>query len=226
MKFYIPPTIKSDFEDWLNTDVANVNYDFEIIRDWYAQAAVKRIRATYFPIAWKSKIGNSDTNSNFKTGYGWEIRKGDLAVREDGTIYMLNWQVQRNPNNQSTQAIACNARLSFARHMDEVLDGRGFLVSEAMEKVIAPDIPCVYAEYTGRPDYAANYNTPGISADHLLTVQLQLNSRTDEIRIGDTFALMHSKYRIVNRVDSEIEIGRRHGIINLMARRIAGEEQR
>ena len=124
MKFYIPPTVKSDFEDWLNTDVANVNYDFEIIRDWYAQAAVKRIRATYFPIAWKSKIGNSDANSNFKTGYGWEIRKGDIAVREDGTIYMLNWQVQRNPNNQSTQAIACNARLSFARHMDEVLDDR------------------------------------------------------------------------------------------------------
>ena len=43
MKFYIPPTIKSDFEDWLNTDVANVNYDFEIIRDWYAQAAVRKI---------------------------------------------------------------------------------------------------------------------------------------------------------------------------------------
>ena len=122
MKFYIPPTIKSDFEDWLNTNVANVNYDFEIIRDWYDQAAVKRIRATYFPIAWKSKIGNSDANSNFKTGYGWEIRKGDIAVREDGT--------------------------------------------------------------------------------------------------------MHSRYRVVNRVDSEIEIEHRHGIINLMARRIAGEEQR
>ena len=40
MKFYIPPTIKSDFEDWLNTDVANVNYDFEIMRDWYDQAAI------------------------------------------------------------------------------------------------------------------------------------------------------------------------------------------
>ena len=45
-------------------------------------------------------------------------------------------------------------------------------------------------------------------------------------RMGDTFELMHSKYRVVNRVDSEIEIEHRHGIINLMARRIAGEEQR
>ena len=44
--------------------------------------------------------------------------------------------------------------------------------------------------------------------------------------MGDTFELMHSKYRVVNRVDSEIEIEHRHGIINLMARRIAGEEQR
>ena len=110
--------------------------------------------------------------------------------------------------------------------MDEVLDDRGFLISEATEKSIAPDMPCVYAEYTGRPDYAANYNTPGISADHLLTVQLQLNAKTDEIRMDDTFELMHSKYRVVNRVDSEIEIEHRHGIINLMARRIAGEEQR
>ena len=87
-------------------------------------------------------------------------------------------------------------------------------------------MPCVYAEYTGRPDYAANYNTPGISADHLLTVQLQLNAKTDEIRMSDTFEVMHSKYRVVNRVDSEIEIEHQHGIINLMARRITGEEQR
>ena len=52
MKFYIPPTIKSDFEGWASTDVANVNYDFEIIRDWYDQAAVKLILATKFKIAW------------------------------------------------------------------------------------------------------------------------------------------------------------------------------
>lgn len=29
MKFYIPPTLKDDFEIWLHTDVPNTNYDFE-----------------------------------------------------------------------------------------------------------------------------------------------------------------------------------------------------
>ena len=91
---------------------------------------------------------------------------------------------------------------------------------------IAPDMPCVYAEYTGRPDYASNYNTPGISPDHLLTVQVQFNPLTDGIRLGDAFELCNTKYRIVNRVDSEVEINRDYGIINLMARRIAGEAKR
>ena len=141
------------------------------MRDWYAreQEGYKpvRLRALYFSINWKSKIGNSDANSNFKTGYRVKIRKGDIVIREDGRIYMLNWKVQEMPNNQTTQAIDCNAMLTFTRHVDETVDDKGFLVEEAREEIIVPPIPCVYAEYTGRPDYAANYNTPGISPDHL-----------------------------------------------------------
>ena len=38
MKFYIPPTLEQDFVDWLNTDVSNINYDFELVRDWYARS--------------------------------------------------------------------------------------------------------------------------------------------------------------------------------------------
>lgn len=214
MKFYIPPTVQSDFTDWLNTDVQNANYTFRMIRDWYDQQELPEIRAMYFPIAWKSKIGNSDANSNFKTDYGVIIRKGDLAIREDGGIYMLNWTVQRNPNNQSSQAIACNAKLTFMREVEEKLDDRGFLLEEAGTIEIAPDMPCVYAEYTGRPDYASSYNTPGISPDHLLVVQVQFNSHTDGIRLGDEFELTHTRYRIVNRVDSEVELNREYGIIN------------
>lgn len=99
MKFYIPPALEQDFRDWLASDVAHANYNFELIRDWYAKDAEGyepvRLRALYFPINWKSKIGNSDANSNFKTSYDVPVRKGDLVVREDnGQIYMLNWQVQ------------------------------------------------------------------------------------------------------------------------------------
>lgn len=214
MKYYVPSRLRQDFENWLRMDVENANYDFQIIRNWYQPGEAQSIRALFFPISWKSKIGNSDANSNFKTSYGCIIRKGDIAIREDGMILMLNWQVQNNPNNQSTQAIACNARFQFERHVDEKVDSKGYLLEEAHDEIIAPEIPGVYAEYTGRPDYAASYNTPGISPDHLLTVQVQFNSRTDQIRLGDELNLMNSRYRIVNRVDSEVDIDRQYGIIN------------
>lgn len=46
----------------------------------------KRIRATYFPVDWKSKVGNSDASANFKTDWHNMIRKGDIVVRESGEI--------------------------------------------------------------------------------------------------------------------------------------------
>ena len=229
MKFYIPPTLEKDFKDWLETDVAHANYDFELIRDWYAREAEDyepiHLRALYFSINWKSKIGNSDANSNFKTSYDVKIRKGDIVIREDGRIFMLNWTVQDMPNNQSTQAIICNTMLSFTRHVEDTVDERGFLIEEAHEETIVPPIPCVFAEYAGRPDYMTNYNSPGVSADHLLTVQVQWNDMTKQLRTSDEFELLHSKYRVVDIVGTELDISQEHGILNLMARKVAGEDK-
>lgn len=189
--FWIPPNIQTDFENYLMTDVPGSNYTFEWVRDWYEQQAdvytPQFIRAMHFPINWKSKIGNSDANSNFRTVLQNDIRKGDIVIREDGVIFMLNWQVQRHINNLSTQAIDCNAFISFFREVDEVLDERGYLLEEAGQKVLVKDLPCVYSEYAGRPDYGTNYNTPGITPDHLLTVQVQFNSHTAALRINDKF---------------------------------------
>ena len=74
------------------TDAPNANYTFELVRDWYAREAAdympEFIRAMYFSINWKSKIGNSDANSNLRTFLRVNIRKGDLVIREDGHIYM------------------------------------------------------------------------------------------------------------------------------------------
>lgn len=106
--------------------------------------------------------------------------------------------MQRHINNLSTQAIDCNAFIDFYREVDEVLDERGYLLEEAGRKVVVPSLPCVYSEYAGRPDYGTNYNTPGITPDHLLTVQVQFNSHTKEMRIGDKFTLMNTTYHIIH----------------------------
>lgn len=96
--FRPPPTIKSDFKRYLQHNVENVNYTFELISDWYEAQEEDYspiyIRAQQTPIDWKSKIGNSDMSTNFKTDYDIPIHKGDMVVREDGMIYMLNWNIQ------------------------------------------------------------------------------------------------------------------------------------
>lgn len=126
-------------------------------------------------------------------------------------------------NNQSTQAVDCNAFIEFWREVDDVLDERGYLIEAAHKEVVAPTIPCLYAEYAGRPDYGTSYNTPGVTPDHLLTVQVQWNDRTRNLLINDQFELMQYTYRIVHRMDTEVDIDGVYGIINLTARKAAGE---
>lgn len=69
-----------------------MNYTFEVVRNWYDRDETdyepEFIRASYFPISWKSKIGNSDMGSNFLADTIVDIKKGDYVVREDGEIYI------------------------------------------------------------------------------------------------------------------------------------------
>ena len=62
--FLIPPTILSDYENYLMTEVPNAVYDFRVLHSWYEKsdptAEPYMLRAEYFPINWKSKVGNSD----------------------------------------------------------------------------------------------------------------------------------------------------------------------
>ena len=71
------------------------------------------IRGQQTAIDWKSKIGNSDMSTNFKTDYSHNIDKGDLVIREDGALFMLNWNITLHANNQATQSVECNAVIDF-----------------------------------------------------------------------------------------------------------------
>lgn len=226
-KSFCPPaTIESDFERLLMHDVPNVNYTFDLIHDWYDHTENQEehnfVRAQQTPIDWKSKIGNSDMSTNFKVSHRVEIHKGDMAIREDGLIYLLNWMVQNHPNNQATQSILCNARLTFTRLLPEEVDENGYLLRENATEVIAEALPCTHSEYAGRPDFALSQGAAGIMPDHLLNVSVQWNKRTRNIRIGDHFTLGDYTYRVVNISMAEVDIDEKHGVLILNARRVAG----
>lgn len=219
--FSLPPTYPSDFERLLEHDHPN-HFTFEILQNWYDQEDHKFIRASQVSIDWKSKIGNSDMSTNFKVARKDTIRKGDMVIREDGVIYLLNWNVQNNPENWATQSTECNANIEFTRKVPDKTDDRGMLIVPAHTEIIAPMIPCIHTEYAGRPDYAAAPGVPGINADHLITVHVQWNDHTKNILLNDEFTLGVFTYRVINISIAEVHIDQEYGILTLNAKRVAG----
>lgn len=226
--FRPPPTIEDDFRRLLQHDVPHVNYTYELVRDWYdiQDEAYEPIyiRAQQTPIDWKSKIGNSDMNSNFKTTHDIPIHKGDMVIREDGIVYLLNWNIQNHANNQATQCSECNVTLEFTRHFDDVTDDKGYLIEAGGRKTVVPPIPATQIEYAGRPDYSKTENIPGIAPDHLITVYLQWNPTTKNIFLNDQFEIGYFTYRVINISLVEVNIDKDYGILTLNAKRVAGED--
>ena len=196
------------------------------MHDWYAAQEEEYspiyLRAQQTPIDWKSKIGNSDMSTNFKVTHDIPIYKGDIVIREDGMIYLLNWNIQNHANNQATQSIECNTLIEITREVPEQTDEFGMLIDTPPREIIVPSIPCVHAEYAGRPDYAASQGQPGINADHLISLQLQWNSHTKNIRVNDEFTIGAYTYRVINVSIAQVNIDQSYGIIDLNARRVAG----
>lgn len=232
--FRPPPTLESDFKRLLEHDVPHTNFTFELIRDWYAAQEDGYepiyIRAQQTPIDWKSKIGNSDMSMNFKTSYDVIIHKGDIVIRDDGMLYMLNWNVTTHPNNQATQCVECNDYLTFTREHRVSTDQYGYEIEseedieldENGREVIVKDIPVSHSEYAGRPEYSVSERYAGINADNLINMYVQWNDKTKNIRIGDTVVIGNYTYVIHNVYTAEVNIDKTHGCLYLQARREAG----
>lgn len=226
--FRPPPTIEDDFRRYLMHEVPHVNYTFEQIHDWYdtLQEDYKPlyIRAQQTPIDWKSKIGNSDMSTNFKTTHDVPIYRGDIVRREDGTIFMLNWNITNHPNNQATQCLECNAYLTFVRPAQRELSEDGFYKSDEHNptKVIVDKMPCSHTEYAGRPDFSGSEGQAGIVGQHLISVSLQWNEQTKEIRIGDCFTIDRYTYRVINVSFAEVHISGARGVLTVNAKRVEG----
>lgn len=180
------------------------------------------IRGQQTSIDWKSKIGNSDMSTNFKTDYTHDIQKGDYAVREDGMLYMLNWNITLHANNQATQSVECNAIIDVVREVPDIVNEKGFLIEEGGRKVICPGLPISHAEYAGRPDYSGASMQAGMHPDHLISVYCQWNPATRKIRLDDEFVIGDFTYRVMNISLAEVQIDMDYGVLTINAKRVAG----
>ena len=180
------------------------------------------IRGQQTSIDWKSKIGNSDMSTNFKTDYTHAIQKGDMVVREDGMLFMLNWNITLHANNQATQSVECNAIIDVTREVPDIVDAKGYLIEEGGRKAICPGLPVSHSEYAGRPDYSGASMQAGMHPDHLISVYCQWNQATRKIRLDDEFVLGDFTYRVMNISLAEVQIDKDYGVLTINAKRVAG----
>ena len=243
-RFRVPRTLAADFTAFLNQDIPNTVMDFTILKDWYDQFKEEyepiTIRGEIYPDSTKSRYENTDNNMNFRADVASGIRKGDMLIEPDGTIYVLDWEVHLQSNNAPSRAVRCNMILTVFRHKDAEVDDEGYLIDSEgyaihgnhfaqgvpeYKEIVVDQLPANAYRYDGRPEYSAISGTPGVSPNALTLLTVQLNPKTENIREGDLFIWGPETYEIVdiNRVGTDMYDNA--GTLKLQARKADGGMQ-
>ena len=229
-RFYLPPTLESDFDRFLDNDLPNQVMDFELIDDWYAKKEDANykpvtVRGELYPDSTKSRYEDTDNNMNIRCSLGSGIKKGDIMIPSNRfEIFVLDWEVAPESNNLPSRALRCNMYLTVKRWREEETDDEGFLMEEEGWHTICAEMPANAYRYDGRPEYSAVYGTPGISPNALTLLTVQYNRYTKDIRTDDRFEWGNDEYTIidVNYVGVGLD-GK--GTIKLQARKTPGGER-
>jgi len=230
MRFKVPRTLAADFTKFLNHDVPNAVMDFVVIQDWYAQFEEdyeeRIIRGEIYADSTKSRYENTDNNMNFRAAVDSGIRKGDMLIQPDGTIFVLDWFVALQTNNAPSRAVRCNLNLEIKRfsNQEAEYDEDGYLIHKLEEgwKTVVPSIPCNAYRYDGRPEFVAVSGTPGSIPNALTLITVQYNKHTKNIHIGDRFQWGDEWYEIVDIGRVGIDITESFGTLKIQAKKAAG----
>ena len=242
-RFKIPKTLAADFDSFLNNDIPNTVMDFELIHRWYDKFEdgyePTYIRGEIYPDSTKSRYENTDNNMNIRCSLTSGIRKGDMVIEPDGSIYILDWAIHLQSNNAPSRALRCNMNLEVYGYKDAVVDEEGYVIDDegfvvSGEKYAIPDpnydprkiivrsIPANAYRYDGRPEFVAVSGTPGTMAGVLTLLTVQLNDQTKNIKIGHFFDWDQETYEIVDVNKVGVEINGQYGTLKLQAKRAAG----
>lgn len=229
MKFKIPSTAKTAFNDFLETaGIEEQVFECEVYEDYYESTA-KKARVELYPESSKSRYDNSDAriNARFKSTDTF-IDKGVMIKDNLGKWYVVDWRVQPQTDNRATRALYCNEAFTFYRDMDEEVDDRGIVIREEHAEIITDDCPCNIFLYDGRPEYSANSSAPGTVSNNLAIITIQFNSQTKDIRIDDYLKFGIDMYSVINVSYSGVENyndGGDKGILVIQCKKVPGQSE-
>lgn len=227
-RFRVPRTLAADFDAFLNQDIPNTNMDFELLHCWYDRQEDSYeptyIRGEIYPDSTKSRYENTDNNMNLRCSVTSGIRKGDMVVEPDGTVYILDWDVHLESNNAPTRALRCNMLLTIKRFQEAETDELGYVINGSKDGFvdIVPEIPCNAYRYDGRPEDVTVSGTPGQTVNALTLFTVQYNDHTKNIHIDDEFQWGDETYYIVDINRVGINIGGQFGTLKIQAKKKPG----
>lgn len=201
-RFFIPRTLAADFTEFLSNDIPNTVMDFTLLHNWYDQYKEdyqpSTIRCEIYPDSTKSRYANTDNNMNIRADVNSGIEKGDMIIDPKGMVYILDWEVAQQSNNAPSRALRCNMHLTMFRHQEEVVDIDGYVIEEECDKILFEKLPANAYRYDGRPEYSAISGTPGLSANALTIITVQMNNETKSIRVDDKFVWGNETYVVID----------------------------
>lgn len=242
-RFRVPRTLAADFDAFLDRDIPNTNMDFEVLKCWYDKFkedyVPQYVRGEIYADSTKSRYENTDNNMNIRCSVSSGIRKGDMLIQPDHTIFLLDWEVALQSNNAPSRALRCNMMLEIKRFTNNeeeydddgylLYDDEGYRIKETNNRridrkfeIIVPPIPANAYRYDGRPEYTIVSGTPGATPGALTLMTVQYNEHTKNIHVDDIFEWGDETYRIVDVDRVGVHLSGRWGTLKLQARKAEG----
>lgn len=226
-KFFLPPTLKSDFDNFLDGDLPNQVMDFELIPDWFARSEPgykpKTIRGEFYPDSTKSRYENTDSNMNIRCSTSSGIKKGDMVIPSNSSIpYILDWEIHLESNNAPSRALRCNFYLTIERYSRGETDARGMRSSPPGMVTIVDHLPVNGYRYDGRRQYSASSGTPGAIPNASTLVTVQFNDQTKNIHVNDEFKWGDGIYQVIDINRSGLNLEETSGTLVLWCNEKSG----
>lgn len=203
-RFYIPPTLQSNYDNYLRTNVPGHTYNATLNN-------VQSIRC-----AFHADAKNPDEKI-LRVSLSTPIRRGDIISIEGEGQYLIP-NVTRQVDCYACEPLRLNALLTVTRKTPRKADSLGQIIQQAGEETICTDqlAHSVSSDSFQKQDI-------GVVVLGEPTFLLPLNDETRQIRREDEFILDGETYSIYHVGFDQCDPGRTHGIIKLHCRRKGGE---
>lgn len=221
MEFYIPQSLVSDFDDYLQAPICK---SIGKIIDWNATTQIsENIRAEITKINFKSKISNSDNATICRVSVNTSFKKGDILYDSEKNIYYLcTWNVFEEVNCKVSQLQLCNMQVKIERFVPEVVSNTtGLVTTPASWATIVPlTRGCI--SRTGYYDLETRAGSVGVVPNNKSVILLQANSASLGLKIKDEFDFHNNRYQVADLEYSELNPDETSGLIIVYAEKKPG----